>query len=408
MRLLEINTVCGRGSTGRIAVDIAERAKKDGYEVCVAYGRGQTDYPDSYRIGDDFDNHMHAALSRITDKQGCYSRKATNEFIKFIEEYKPDIVHLHNIHGYYLNYEILFKYLAQKKSPVVWTFHDCWPFTGHCVYFDLAHCNKWETECNSCPLKRAYPSCYVMDHSRENFLLKKKLFSSIDNLYIVTCSSWLEGLVRRSFLSDKNIRTIHNGIDLGKFKRSESTSFRQKYSIEDKKILLGVADGFDEQKGLFEYIELSNHLSEDYVIVLVGCEIKLSEKGNIITIPRTKNIDELIEIYSSADMFLNLTLNDNFPTVNLEALACGLPVVTYDTGGSPESIDASCGIVVDQHDISGLLIAIPKAINIPQRNCLEKAKCFDRTYSFNGYVDLYNEILNDRGKIYEKDYIGRK
>lgn len=398
MKVLEINTVCGRGSTGRIAVDIAERAIKKGYEVCIAYGRGKTNYSNSYHIGNVFDNYKHAALSRISDKQGLYSKMPTSRFLMFLDEYRPDIVHLHNIHGYFLNFEMLFNYLKQKNIPIVWTFHDCWPFTGHCVHFDFANCNKWEKECSECPLKKEYPASYLNDNSRKNYLLKKQLFSSIDNLYIVTCSYWLERLVRKSFLSDKRIRTIHNGIDLSRFKKDETNSFRKKHNLEGRKILLGVADGFDKQKGLFEFVELSKHVSRDYVIVLVGCESKLPNNSNIITIPRTQNFDELLEIYFAADCFLNLTLNDNFPTVNLEALACGLPVVTYATGGSPESIDETCGVVVKQHDILGLLKAISVAECIPKSNCLNRAKCFDKEQSFDEYVDIYNEIIKDRGQ----------
>lgn len=393
MKLLEINTVCGKGSTGRIAVDIAERAKKRGYEVCIAYGRDQTDYPDSYRIGDDIDNHIHAALSRITDKQGCYSKKATMSFIAFMDEYSPDVVHLHNIHGYFLNYELLFKYLREKSIPLVWTFHDCWPFTGHCVHFDLANCNKWETECNKCPLKKSYPSSYIFDHSQENYIQKKRIFSSIDKMHIVTCSHWLEDLVRRSFLAEKSISTIHNGIDLDRFKYSDSGEFRKKYGIEDKIILLGVADGFDEQKGLYEFVELAKKIPDEYRIVLVGCNTKLQGISNIITIPRTQDFNELLEIYSTANVFLNLTLNDNFPTVNLEALACGLPVVTYKTGGSPESVDDTSGFVVKQHDVLELLKVIPKAVMISKDKCIDRSKCFNKNIAFDKYVDIYDGLI---------------
>lgn len=395
MKILEINTVCGKGSTGKIAVDMAEHAQKFGYEVCIAYGRDKTSYPNTYRVGTSKDINIHVALSRVTDRQGCYSRQATIKLLKFMEEFQPNVVHLHNLHGYYINFELLFEYLREKGIPTIWTLHDCWSFTGHCVHFDWVGCDKWKHGCYECPQKRTYPSSYICDNSKRNYLEKRKTFSSLDNLTIITCSKWLERLVKESFLSNKKIQTIHNGIDLNKYHRIEDSDFRKKNRLENKIILLGVADGLDKQKGLYEYIKLAGRLSEEYKVVLVGCDKNISrEAPNILALSRTSNLEELLKIYSAADVFVNLTLSDNFPTVNLEALACGLPIITYNTGGSPESIDETCGIVIPQHDIDSVIENLWKARKMSREACLRRSKKFDKSVSFDKYIKLYEKVKN--------------
>lgn len=342
MKIVEINTVCGIGSTGRICTDIAKILEENHHECKIAYGRGIV--PDEYKkyaikIGNKFDVYLHAGLSRIFDNVGFYSKHATKKFIKWLKDYDPDIIHLHNIHGYYINLKILFNYLKKCNKKIIWTLHDCWSFTGHCSHFDYIKCNKWRDCCNHCPQKNEYPKTILFDNSNKNFILKKQLFTGIKNLTIVTPSQWLANLVKQSFLKYYDVKVIYNGIDLNVFKPTPS-NFRQKYNIENKFVILGVANIWTQRKGLNDFIELSKILDNKFQIVLVGLnQEQLKEiPKNIIGIEKTNSTIELAQIYSTANVFVNFTYEDNYPSVNLEAQACGTPVITYDTGGSIESV----------------------------------------------------------------------
>lgn len=391
MKIFQINSTCGFGSTGRIAVDILKELEKNGGEGIIAYGRNSApENVNSYRIGSDLDVKIHGVLSRITDRQGFYSSSATKKFIKKIKDYNPDIIHLHNIHGYYLNVAILFDFLKEYNKPIVWTLHDCWAFTGHCAYFSFNGCEKWKTECNTCPLKKEYPTSLVMDNSKKNYEQKKDLFTKPENITIVTPSKWLKDLTEKSFLGKYPVKVINNGIDLTKFKPTES-DFREKNNLQNKFIILGVASIWEERKGLKDFIKLNEMLSENEKIVLVGLDdnqlATLSE--DIIGIKRTSSIEELAEIYSSADVFVNPTYEDNYPTTNLEAISCGTPVVTYITGGSPESVFEGNGFSVPQGDVKGIYDAIKKV-----DGCKTPTKdFFDASKRYKEYVDLYKEIL---------------
>lgn len=356
MKVLQINSVCGFGSTGRIATDLYKVLEEQGHECLIAYGRGTApEGINSYKIGTNLDTYLHVARTRLLDQHGYGSKKPTIELVKKIKEYNPDVIHLHNLHGYYLNLEVLFNYLAQSNKPVVWTLHDCWAFTGHCAYFDYIGCDKWKDECGNCPQKKIYPNSYGLDNSYNNFNQKKALFTRLNNLTIITPSQWLANLVKESFLNKYPIQVINNGIDLNVFKPT-SSEFRKKYHLEEKKIILGVANVWNQRKGFNTFIELSSKLDEDYQIVLVGVTEKQKNNlpSNIIGINRTNNIEELAEIYTVADVFVNPTLEDNFPTVNLESAACGTPVITYKTGGSPES-SYSPACVVDKGNYEAIL-----------------------------------------------------
>jgi len=308
---------------------------------------------------------------------------------------------LHNIHGYYLHVGILFKYLKNKTIPVVWTLHDCWPFTGHCAHFEWVSCEKWKTECNNCPLTHIYPSSWYIDNSKKNFYEKKSLFQGLENLTIVTPSLWLKGLVKQSFLKDYPVKVINNGIDLERFKPVETEIVKDKYSLTGYKIVLGVASVWDRIKGLDHFKQLSKLLYEDVRIVLVGLNKKQIQSlpQNIIGVERTESVEELTALYSCADVFVNPTLVDNFPTTNLEALACGTPVVTYDTGGSPEAVDEETGIVVEQGDIGKLLTAVNKILNHGKEqyksNCRKRAvQKYDKIERYQDYLKLYESILD--------------
>ncbi len=343
MKILMINSVCGIRSTGRICTDLSAALEEQGHQVKIAYGRETV--PEQYqkyavRIGSDLDVKCHGLQSRIFDNTGFGSKKATEKFLQWADTYNPNVLHLHNIHGYYIHIGLLFDWI--KKRPdikIIWTLHDCWTFTGHCSHFDFVGCDRWKTGCYDCPQKKEYPKSLLFDNSRNNWLNKKDLFTGIKHMTIVTPSHWLAGLVKQSFLKEYPVEVIHNGIDLDVFKPTPS-DFRQKHGLENKKIILGVASAWDRRKGFYDFIELSKILDDNYQIVLVGLSQKqISElPENILGIERTNSTKELAEIYTAADVFFNPTYEDNYPTVNLEAQACGTPVITYHTGGSVESV----------------------------------------------------------------------
>ena len=268
MKVFQVNSVCGTGSTGRIVCDIKQMLKNSGNDCRIAYGRGFFDDPDCVKIENDLVFKAHVFFSRITDRQGFYSTAATRRLVRDIEQFNPDIIHLHNIHGYYLDIRVLFEFLKQYNKPVVWTLHDCWAFTGHCAYFSFAGCEKWKTECGQCPQKSAYPASVLIDNSKKSFNLKKDLFTDIDNLQIVTPSNWLNGVVKESFLKKFPVTTIYNGIDLNVFKPLKS-DFKSKNGLSGKKVVLGVANVWEKRKGLDDFIKLSKVLPNDYKIVLV-------------------------------------------------------------------------------------------------------------------------------------------
>ena len=406
MKILQINVVVNSGSTGRIAEGIGNIVLSNDSESYIAYGR-MANKSDSQliRIGNDFGVKLHGMLTRVFDNHslGLSSKKATNEFIKEIEEINPDIIHFHNLHGYYINIKVLFNYLSQKNIPIVWTLHDCWSFTGHCAHFDYVGCYKWKIQCYSCPQKKSYPSSLLIDNSKKNYTKKKELFNSIKNMTIVPVSYWLGDLVKDSFLNRFPIKVIQNGIDINAFNIKEFDDIQSKYNLKDRFIILGVASTWDVRKGLSDFIKLSQQLKEDEIIVLVGLskeQIELLPK-NIIGIQRTESIDELAKLYSMADVFINPTYEDTFPTTNLESLACGTPIVTYKTGGSVESVDETVGWIVEQGDIDSILKIISnlksEPISIKEErkiNCREKAeRLYNKDIKFQEYFDLYNKLL---------------
>ena len=392
MKVFQINSTCGYGSTGRIAVDILKEIEANGDECIIAYGRNSAPQDvASYKIGSEIDVKLHGILSRITDRQGFYGSSATKKLIEKIKEYNPDIIHLHNIHGYYLNVKVLFDFLAKYNKPIVWTLHDCWLFTGHCAYFSFNGCEKWKSECFNCPLKKDYPTSLVLDNSKKNFKEKKELFTRPENITLVTPSEWLKELTKESFMGKYPVKVINNGIDITKFKPTKS-DFRDKNNLQDKFIILGVASVWDERKGLKDFLKLQEMLDENQQIVLVGLnDTQIAElPEGIIGIKRTNSIEELAEIYSSADVFVNTTYEDNYPTTNLEAISCGTPVITYKTGGSPESVDDGNGFVVPQGDINAIVESL-KNINGCKTDVTNK---FDATKRYKEYVDLYKDLLD--------------
>ncbi|WP_106449760.1 glycosyltransferase [Trichococcus alkaliphilus] len=403
MRVLQINSVCGYGSTGRIATDLYDVLEEEGHECCIAYGRGIA--PEGYntkKIGNKFDFYSHVLKTRIFDLHGFGSNRETKKLIKTIEEYNPDVIHLHNIHGYYLNIEALFGYLSAIKTPVVWLLHDQWSFSGHSAYFDVDRDGNVPTKNLSKIQKNDYPRSWLKDNSEKNYQVKKKLFTKIENMTIVTPSNWLLELTEKSFLSIYSGRLIYNGIDLDVFKPTKSC-FKEKNNLLNKKIILGIANVWEERKGIHYFEMLAEKLNDEYQVVLIGVDNKTKKTLNkkIMSIQRTSNTQELAEIYSSADIFVNPTLEDNFPTTNIEALACGTPVITFNTGGSPEAVDERTGIVIEKGDGEELYRAILKISdnNFSGTDCVNRAKKFDKKSVYRQYINLYSELfvqdLND-------------
>lgn len=392
MNILQINTTYNIGSTGRIVAGLERVIVESGHQSYVAYGYGASVDTNHYKIISQFDSYKHNVSSRLTDSQGLHSDSKTKKLIRYIESISPDIIHLHNLHGNYLNYRILFEFLKNFRGKIVWTLHDCWPFTGHCAYFDLVDCDKWINGCRNCPQHSAYPPA-IIDNSKRNYSLKKSLYGALsDKLTIVPVSNWLEGLLRKSFLKHSQIITIHNGIDLTKFRPMPDVKNRNQY-------VLGVAFPWDRRKGLSDFIKLRSILSKDIEIILVGLSKKqiANLPEGIRGLEKTSSIQDLCSLYSGALALINPTYEDNFPTVNLEAMACGTPVITYRTGGSPESIIENTGKVVEK----GNLIGLNEAINEVHENSdafdyqsiiKYVHDTFDEKLCFSQYVKLYKSL----------------
>lgn len=392
MKLVQINTVCN-GSTGKIMGDIQRTANQEGFETISFYGRrkGYNDLK-CEKIGGFFSFWYHVFLTTVFDMHGHGSYFKTKKLVKRIKQENPDIIHLHNIHGYYINYKVLFDYLKNEyQGKIFWTLHDCLPFTGHCAHFMLVGCDRWKTVCHDCPKKRRYPISLFKDRSYKNYIEKKELFTGLKNLTIITPSDWLNKLVKKSFLKNYNVVTINNGIDLHIFKGNKDIEVLKKYIIPNRKIILGVANVWTKEKGLDDIIELSKELNDEYIIVLVGLSklqiSKLKKYKNIIGIERTDNQQELVKLYSYAYTLVNPTYEDNYPTVNLEAIACGTPVITYDTGGCKEQVTNETGIISNKNN---LLDDINRIKDLEFNNCNLLNK-IDKEIKSKEIIELYRK-----------------
>lgn len=402
-KLLQINAALNRGSTGRIAEQIGLLAIEQGWNVYIAHGARYMGNSalQTIQVVTEKEEKLHALKSMAFDAHGLGSKKATLRLVERIKEIKPDIIHLHNIHGYYLNYKVLFEYLATIDTPVVWTLHDCWTMTGHCAHFDAAGCEKWKKGCFDCPLKGEYPKSILLDRSVRNYALKKRLFSSLKNATIVPVSNWLGSIVKESYLGNYTINVINNGVDIDIFKPQEGTELRNKLNIGDRTVLLGVATAWNRKKGLYDYIELSKNIPDRYQIILVGIDEK-TKKGlpsNIIAIERTNSQHELAYLYSLADIVLNLSYEETFGLTTVEGFACGTPGIAYNKTASPELITPETGIVVEKGNFEQLLDAIETVRKNGKPHysaaCRERAvKYYNKNSKFREYIDLYNSLLN--------------
>lgn len=396
MKVVEINAV-KHGSTGNIMLQIARVAREQNIEAYTFSGSKTTaDQVENHSIiGNNFSYLLHRLPASVTGLPECFSIIPTLKLVKKLKQIKPDIIHLHNMHGWYINIPILFSYIKKNNIKTVWTLHDCWAFTAQCSHFTIEKCEKWKTGCYNCPRYKLYPSTFF-DNTKKLWKIKKKWFEDIENLTIVTPSEWLANLLKTSFLSKHPVKVINNGIDLSVFKPCES-DFRKKHNIEDKLIILGVASGWGFRKGLDVFIELSKYLNKNYTIVLVGTDEKVDDllPENIVSIHRTENQTELAKIYSEADIFLNPTREETFPTVNIEALACGTPVITANTGGSPEIINNETGLIFDLNDIKSLANHIEDVCEtnfFDSEKCINRSKNYDMYSKFKEYIELYKTI----------------
>jgi len=394
VKVLQINTF-GNLSTGKIAVDIYRTLRANGHEGAVAFARNEVpgDVP-SFKIGNSLSVYTDGVLTRLTDKAGHYSKGATEKLIKQIKEYDPDIIHLHNLHGYYINVSMLFDFLKDAGKPVVWTLHDCWAYTGHCCYYSMAGCDKWKlTGCSKCPQKKAYPASIFKDNSSKNFSEKNQMFHSVKNLHLVCVSKWLDNELKDSFLNDLPSRVIYNGIDTSVFKPS-SGNFRIKSNMGDKRIVLGVASTWDTRKGLADFIELSKILDERYKIVLVGLndKQKASLPDNMIGIGRTDGPKELAEIYSASNVLFNASVEETFGLPNVESLACGTPVVAYNCTGIPETMTEDDGFIVEPHDLQSVAQKIGEICDTGKRIEVSSFR-FPKDKTYEAYMKLYEELV---------------
>ncbi len=380
------------GSTGKIMFGISNLAEKNNIEtkcfspVTSTNHNRETNFPYE-KCGTYRGRQISVFIDRITGYNGCSAVITTKKLLKKITSFNPDVIHLHNLHNSYINLPMLFNYIKKHNIHTVWTLHDCWAFTGQCPHFTMVKCDKWKTGCHHCPQYRQYPQSYV-DRTKTMWRLKKKWFTGVQNMVIVTPSQWLANLVKESFLKDYSVKVIRNGIDLDVFKPT-ANSFRQAYGLQNKKIILSVAFGWGERKGYGDCLKLAGILDDDYHMVLVGVskeQISALPK-NVLGIERTNSQKELVEIYSASDVFINTTYEDNYPTVNLEARACGLPIITYKTGGSPESAGTDA-VSVETGDILSLKEAVETTIEARKQQKV-KNEDISSDAKFKEYIELY-------------------
>jgi len=396
-KLVQINTVCN-GSTGNIMYQIQKQANDSGYETLSLYGRrkGFDDMP-SAKYGNGVSFWIHVILTTVFDAHGLGSYFHTKRMVKRMQEEKPDIIHLHNIHGYYLHLPTLFIYLKnQYTGKLVWTFHDCWPVTGHCPHFVIAQCDKWKTECGNCPNKMSYPISWGFDGSKRNYRMKNRLFTDIKDMVIISPSQWLADIVKQSYFKDTKCVVVPNGINLKIFYPREEDTVTHKYNIPiNKKVILGVASIWDERKGLKIFRDLAKAISEEYRIVLVGLSksqiAQLPE--NIIGIPRTESADELAQLYTKASVFINPSREESFSLVTIEAMACGTPVIAMGTSAPKELVSDVNGVLLSDCNVVDYL----KAIQYIENKNFEQDKIVDsvQQYSVENMTKKILEIYDD-------------
>ncbi len=396
-----VNTVSGYGSTGRL---IDQLSRMDGIQGKIYYGRKKNlSDMDSYRMTDFFGNVNQALQTFLFDKHAFCNRKETERMIEDLKQFAPDLIHLHNLHGYYLDAEVLFEYLQSVDTPVIWTLHDCWSFTGHCSHYETIGCDQWKTLCHDCPQLDQYPITFNGKHVAENYERKKKLFTSLgDRLHIAVPSQWLADQVRESFLGNTDCTVVANGISLDTFQPRPS-EFKKKHHIENRFLVTACASIWTKKKGLDQLVELAKMMPERSVLCVIGVtksQIRMFQK-TAICIERTDNAMQLAEIYTASDVFVNPTLEETFSLVNVESQACGCPVITYRSGGSVEMITGKTGVIVNKNDLAGMRDTIERMASgelvFSAEDCIENASHYALANMYDGYLKLYHRVLGDAG-----------
>lgn len=398
MKILMINSMCGVRSTGRVCTDLATMLEERGHEIKIAYGRGSV--PEKFqkyavRIGSDWGVKFHGMKVRLTGASGFGSTAETKRFIKWVKAYDPDVIHLHNLHGYYLNVEVLFQYLREFGKPVLWSFYDCWSFTGHCAHFDYNRCDKWQTGCNRCQHLKEYPRSYI-DATAAHYDKKRKLFTGIPNLQLIVPSVWMQSMVAKSYMKEYPCHVFPNGIDLSQFYPREN-NVKDSFGVGERKLVLGVSSVWHDMKGLAHFNRLADTLPKDrYSVLLVGGNDKNKWiDPSILRVSHTDSIDELCQIYTAADVFVNPTLQETQGLTTIEAFACGTPGVVFRAGGAAECVDDTCGISVEKDNFEELHQAVLQICeNRPYsaEACIAKAKAYDKHACYQVFMELYEEL----------------
>lgn len=400
MRIVQVNETCGTNSIGRTTLELARELEKKGHECLVAYSHDNLGYQNAVRIGSDFDHKVHAVLSRITGLQGYFSYRATKQLLKRLDEFKPEVVHLGNLHSNYVNLKELLMYCSKKRIPVVVTLHDCWLFTGKCTYYIPAKCEKWKEKCGNCPLlhKDNVNPTLFFDRTTKCITDKKKWFDAIPKVSIVGVSEWVANEAKSSIFSKRNPIAIYNWIDLNIFRPRES-EIRKQYGLEGKYVILCVAASISRIKGYDEIVTISKGMPENWRIVAIGKET-LPLPENIIHISHTNDAVQLAEFYTMADVCMNTTQYETFGMVTAEAICCGTPAVVYNNTATPELVDDGCGIIVNQADgVAGILKALKEIETNGKKYyteaCLNAARNrFGKDIGVNKYIELYESLVH--------------
>lgn len=393
MKVLQINTVSGKGSTGSICVDIANTLESMGVETVIAYGHGEPNYKRTYKIGTLLETKFHSLFSRITGLQGLASWCSTRRFISYIKIYNPDIVHANNLHGNYLNYPMLLKYLTKQHIPLVWTMHDCWAYTGKCAHYINKDCYKWKTQCEKCPNIKTYPPSLFLDTSKYVYNMRKKLYGNMQNVVMVAVSDWIKTEAQQSILSHFDIRRVYNWIDCDTFapKKNRSKTL-QSYGVSDNKfIVLGVCGRFSDAKGYQSWKYIAEHLSEEYMLILVGNFVENTVPKGALHISYINGIEELSRLYSAADVFCNLSSAESFGKTTAESLASGTPVIVYNTSACVELVGSNCGYVCELNNFEQVVEKI-KLIHHNGKNMYTGAcrKFALNNFSKSNILEFYN------------------
>ena len=399
MKVLHINMTYDYGSTGRFIKYIKEALEQQGDECKVVCGIAKGNKNGIYKTQSKLITNAEIVLGRVLGNHGLNCKLQTKKAIRFIDEFKPDVIHLHNLHGDYINFENLFDYIKKKNIPVIWKLPDCWSFTGHCAYYDYIHCNKWQNGCGNCPQKRQYPVTWFFDRSRMMLQRKKVAFSGVESMVICPPSDWLNGEAKKSYLNQYPIVTVNNGIDENSFKPMNDDKVKE-IRKNGHIILVGVIFSFDIRKGLDCFNYLAEKLPDNFDIIIVGfTDDEHYMNSRIRMIPRTESVTELAEYYSAADFFINPTLEENFPSVNIESLACGTPIIAYRTGGATEAITEKTGVVVErdnQEEMLQQILKLSASKPFKQEDCVERSKQFTKQIMIDKYLNLYKEVLEKK------------